>query len=259
MFFTDATPPVAIYLSYENLAANTNVAEFQKDVLLQAARRLFPGTESFYELDTKQATEKKQLSVRCISCGFANDTSLVKVDSVKTRSSDDALEVSFDVSSASGVTSQWRVRLSKPEVRYYIGAVRSLSPSHVIKAEDLQVFACSVDVRCNTTNSFSNRGDAAFKLSDYVNKKLESSVLARGHLSHARVVADIVIRPHQNVTLRYEVAEGLLITTRGRALGTAAKGETVRVEVKGSDEASMQKVKIVEGIATGLGEVQYVR
>ena len=255
-----------IAVRYENLSAQTLVAEFQKDILVQMLHERFPGVSSFPDVNETSGTSPKDtvLTIRCDQCSYANDTTLLVEKSLqKTLQSQDEELISFRTATPNGKTPTWKVALRTGGNRYFIALQLPVSFSRPLQEGEPLVQTCDSTSRCNLQNSFASAALANAQLNKIKSSQATRLLAANMPLHASDLVVAPLVKQSDQVRVVYRAHNsGLKVNARGRALTSGTTGQNVRVELyafsgntNGTRPASSGR--IIEGVVTGPLEVEY--
>ena len=262
----------SLSVRYENLSAQNITAEFQKDILVQMLHERFPGISTFLDASepssnsdvsaNKSPTE--ELTLTCVRCSYANDTTLVVEKSLqKFAESAISESVAFQTRTAGGKSTSWKISLRTGAARYFIAPQLPVSFARSIREGSPIVMACLPASRCNIQNSFDNASLAQAQLDRLKGAQAARLLAANAPFSTSDVVFAPVVKQSDQVRVVYRAQNsGLRVNSRGKALGSGVTGQNIRVELyafsnTGTGAGPGLSGRIIEGTITGPSEVEY--
>lgn len=262
----DIKNPPVLRVAYETKDRVRAVSESQKDVLLQALRSSFRGTEVFLESESKDASETQPLlKVKCIFCGHASDASLVVAKSVRkewTDKSRSELKLKFEVSSSSNShQTSWTVEVSLARKGFYIAATRDVNAGDIADETNIGTVTCFADECPRSESLYDTNAEGELASAALKGMRFESSFRKGTPYSRLRLKDVELVKTGDVVTVTYEGTGDFLITTKGRALSNGKRGASVKIELRPPtlNERHSSPAKIIEATVLKRGEVEYVR
>jgi flagella basal body P-ring formation protein FlgA len=261
-----ADVPPTNYIEYERLATDVRSAEAQKDLLAQFLREALGASGSVVEFSSENATAEgssRFYKVRCLQCGRPEGEQLLVKSSLQREKTDSSGGEQFAFSSrdAAGHVTAWKVELRPFEAKYAVVATRGGASGASVSAEDLAIRICAPDLRC-VSGGFDSLYRAKEKVQSWQGMRWNRNAAVNGFVSEQNFAADVLVKSGDVVKIVIEKEGGLSLRTSGRALGSGAKGSTIRVDVSpiqrmGERNAYSNSKKVIEATVRAAGEVVY--
>jgi hypothetical protein len=267
--------PESLLMSYENLAAEISVAEAQKDLLSQFLRHRFPtalsiaesgesvlSASEMFSVDKSGSSRSRKLTLKCFSCG-GNDVSY-KLDSNSIRlenvRGNDRFHASFKTVSSQGRNELWRVAVMPDDSGFCLRSILGVSPAQTLKAEDFQIVPCRKDSQTGRAAFFESVSAARLRIEAVRGLRFSQHVGQGSFLSDEQLSGVLAVKAYDRVRVVLDGSSDLQIKTLGRALQSAQKGQTVKVELEKLPGVSRSSGKrTIDAIVVAPGEVAYVR
>jgi hypothetical protein len=267
--------PEALIMSYENLAAEVSVAESQKDLLSQFLRGHFQGVSAIVErengisslsaLDSlkaeKQAREKK-LVVKCLQCARSQQEWNLDASSVRVENARGNYEfvAAFQAVSAVGAREWWRVSLSPDSSGFCVKPKFGIGVNHVLSSEDFEVTHCKAENSSSRAHVFQSVEQAKMSIEELRGFRLPESVGEGNFLSARALFQPVAVKAQDRVKVVLDASSAFQLRAEGRALQSASKGQTVRVELNPlSGAPRFSSRRVIDALVVAPGEVAYVR
>ncbi len=282
--------PDTLFLSYENLAAEVSVAEVQKDVLTQFLRTQFRDVGTIVEggqeqksvlndfnrpqdaakanararvKESLQTTAKSmRVVLRCIQCGrsaldFSIDRGSIRAEHFENEFK---FQASFRVALSRGPMETWRVALFPDESGFCVRARTTLSPTTILSASDFEIKKCKKEGHTAQAAILESEQLGLLKIEELQGFRVAQHISAGAFLDEETLRHPIAVKAYESVKVVLDAASGFQIKTVGKVLHSAAKGETVKVELQSLLGATHFAAKrTIDAVVVAPGEVSYVR
>lgn|GEM_PF-4102447 len=273
-----------VYVRFERLSPVVQTAEAQKDMLLQVLRDTHSASAVYLEWSDGEAQGDglgevgKRYVVRCLVCatprpGDAFLATSLETTQVSARPRRDRLRfhVGPDVAGnlgnenaaespsarTTGTTgTNWSVEIEERRPVFVVRAAKDVSTGEDLSAASANVEKCYESSACQGDVAFSSEADASTFHLSLQGRQATRAFRLGAPLASRDTRPAILVRTGDALRLSVRTAApGLFIRTSARALQSGAAGESINVEMNGTDGRTRSRQ--VRAVVSGRGEVEY--
>lgn len=257
-------PSSILYIEYKSLSNESNIAEIQKDIIVQVIKINKEENEIIIENtpDKEKISNNKILSAKCIQCMVPDDFQYrIIPTSIKKNTNNFINEISFDLINSSEKKIAWKIELTEKKTSYYLAAKENISPNTILDEKHFVIASCTTtDIKCAPKNAFISSKDAHNQIINYKNKKSSYFIRLGQEIDPKQLSQAILIRAGEKIKVTYNPNNSLNIQTFGKSLSNGGLGEIIRVQITDwfDKNAISQSMRVIEGTVIAPGEVEYV-
>ncbi|MGY3802514.1 flagella basal body P-ring formation protein FlgA [Pigmentibacter ruber] len=256
--------PPTIYLEYKNLAKTDNIAEIQKDLIVQFIKILKKDDNIIIENSTRQKLgNEKDINyiARCIQCNMEIGHEYeINASSIHKTKNTFINQYVFDIRNEKNQKTSWQLELAEKKLIYYISAKNNLLPNYILTEKDIEISSCYTDeLKCSPKNYFSNKSEAQSNLNKVTNKRTNNTIRQGKEIDILTLSQEILVHSGEKIKIIYSPTDNLTIQTYGKSLTNGGLGETIRVQINNwfDNSSVLHPTGIIEGTVVAPGEVKY--
>lgn len=253
-----------IYIEYKDLSKVTNVAEIQKDIIVQFLKNLKKDNSIVVDNSNHQSLpNEKDLNfiIHCLQCNIDlnSEYELIISSITKTKNTFNNY-YTFELRNEKNLKTTWRLEVIEKKQIYYISAKQNISPNTILSGKDLEVSNCSTEeTKCNPKYFYLNKQEAENSINKVTNKRTNFPVRQGKEIDILNLSQEILVHAGEKIKIIYSPTQSLTIQTYGKSLSNAGLGESIRVQISNWFENSSvpHPTGIIEGTVVAPGEVEY--